>query len=135
MHELSFSLVYRYDPGASGIRLPVTLSAFGTMVEVAAKLDTGSSACVFTRDIGEALGLEVELGEPQRFGTATGPFATFGHFVQIECLGLYWDALVYFAADPAFRRNVLGRQGWLERVQVALVDYERTLYLSPYGSE
>ena len=33
--------------------------------------------------------------------------------------------------DPAFRRNVLGRRGWLEHVRVAFVDYERLLFLGP----
>jgi hypothetical protein len=40
---------------------------------------------------------------------------------------------VYFAADAAFSRNVLGRQGWIDRIRLGLVDYEGKLYLSDYS--
>jgi len=39
---------------------------------------------------------------------------------------------VYFSADTSFTRNVLGRQGWLDRIKLGLVDYEEKLYLSDY---
>lgn len=49
-------------------------------------------------------------------------------------LGLEFSALVFFAQDPAFARNFLGRKGWLDRLRVAIIDYDRTLYLSTYDS-
>jgi hypothetical protein len=39
---------------------------------------------------------------------------------------------VYFAKDESFTRNVLGRQGWLDRVKLGLIDYEGRLFLSKY---
>jgi len=41
------------------------------------------------------------------------------------------DTIVYFAAEPNFPRNVLGQQGWLDRVRLALNHYDAVLYLSP----
>jgi hypothetical protein len=40
---------------------------------------------------------------------------------------------VYFAKEESFTRNVLGRQGWLDRVKLGLIDYEGKLLLSAYG--
>lgn len=48
-------------------------------------------------------------------------------------LGLAYDTTVYFADDPQFGRNVLGRQGWLDCVQLGLIDYDGKLYLSDYN--
>jgi hypothetical protein len=47
-------------------------------------------------------------------------------------LGIETTTTVYFAADEAFTRNVLGRQGWLNVIRLGLVDYEGKLYLSHY---
>ncbi|MCX6603464.1 MAG: hypothetical protein NTV52_07710 [Acidobacteria bacterium] len=54
--------------------------------------------------------------------------------MTISTLGLETDSTVYFFADEAIRKNVLGRRGWLDRVRLAIVDYEQVLYLGPYDS-
>ena len=40
--------------------------------------------------------------------------------------------MVFFAEDENFRRNVLGRNGWLDRVVIGINDYDGKLYLSRY---
>ncbi|MFN7930191.1 MAG: hypothetical protein U0Y68_20160 [Blastocatellia bacterium] len=82
--------------------------------------------------MGEQLGLQIESGVPETFGTAAGAFLAYGHEVTLVVLGLDVIATVYFAADEHFTRNVLGRQGWLDRVRLGLVDYDGQLYLSRY---
>jgi len=51
------------------------------------------------------------------------------------CWDLIFDATIYFAANEAFKRNVLGRRGFLDRVLLGLNDYEGKMYLSCSGSE
>jgi len=43
-------------------------------------------------------------------------------------------AIVCFAQDSGFNRNFLGRSGWLDRLRIAIIDYDRMLLLSAYGS-
>jgi len=31
--------------------------------------------------------------------------------------------------------NLLGREGWLQKVRLAVVDYDSTLYISPYQEQ
>jgi hypothetical protein len=64
--------------------------------------------------------------------TVAGDFLTYAHEVNLVVLGIETTTTVYFAADESFSRNVLGRQGWLDRVRLGLVDYDGTLYLSAY---
>lgn len=78
------------------------------------------------------MGIEVESGEPLVFATAAGQVHTFGHDVEIETLGIRTEARVYFFANPHIAKNLLGRTGWLDRVRLAIVDYDQTLYLAPY---
>jgi hypothetical protein len=40
--------------------------------------------------------------------------------------------MVYFFADPAINKNLLGRNGFLDRIRLGLVHYDRELYLAPY---
>jgi hypothetical protein len=95
-----------YDAGLPGITVAAALRLNGTSTTCEAKVDTGSTYCLFARCHGEALGFNIESGFP-----------------------------VGFAADDAFQRNVLGRRGFLEQMMLGLVDYEGKLYLSRYGEE
>lgn len=46
-----------------------------------------------------------------------------------------FDSYIFFASDESFRRNVLGRHGWLDRLIIGINDYEGKLYLSRYESQ
>ncbi len=103
-------------------------------VELLAKLDTGAAHCIFERSYAEMLGVDVESGRVQRFRTVAGSFAAHEHEITIQTLGIEFSATVFFAQDAAFNRNFLGRSGWLDRLRIAIIDYDRELHFSPYGS-
>lgn len=131
-HQLHFASVIPYDIGALGITVPVILRASGTVASFDAKLDTGSSHCVFKRLHGEFLGFAIESGWPRTFSTATGIFQAYGHWVTLSVKEFDFDVMVYFAKDDEYNRNVLGRHGFLQLVRLGLVDYEGQLFLSRY---
>jgi len=131
--EIYFDIDYDYDTLETGIMLPAELRFGEETSDVRAKLDTGSTFCVFERKHGERLGLDIESGIPLRMITATGRFDTFGHRINFSVLGIETEATVYFAADDSFFLNILGRHGWLDRVKLGLIDYEGKLLLSAYG--
>lgn len=134
-YQLVFTESLTYDPGRAGITVDVTLSLSRDTVDCEAKIDTGASFCIFARNIGEELGIEVESGIRQLIGTVTGNFVVYLHEVNLSVPGVEMTALVGFAENAAFRRNVLGRRGFLEQVTLGLVDYEGKLYLSRYVEE
>ena len=101
-------------------------------VDCEAKVDTGSSNCIFARGVGEELGLDVETGLRLLVGTVTGTFVAYLHEVNLSVTSFEFSGLVGFAEDNEFRRNVLGRRGFVEQIVLGLVDYEGTLYLSRY---
>ena len=72
--NLEFEHTYFYNTLKSGIGLPVILKSGEEMVEIHAKIDTGSSHCIFERQHGELLNVEIETGRPSVIGTATGSF-------------------------------------------------------------
>ena len=129
-----FDTSHHYSEPADGINVPITLCRGRQSVELLAKLDTGAAHCIFERKYAEMLGLEVESGRLQRFRTVAGLFSAYEHEVTIETLGIEFSATVFFAQDSAFNRNFLGRSGWLDRLRIAIIDYDRTLFLSPYQS-
>ena len=128
-YQMSFARLINYDAGLPGISLNITLGLFDTSVALTAKLDTGSTNCIFERRIGESLGFEIESGERIRIGTPTGSFTTYRHWVTLTILDYSFDVGVCFAEDPFLNRNVLGRQGFLDRMQIGLVDHEGKLFL------
>lgn len=134
METLAFRTKYAYSPSASGIEIEVGLRAgVNDPVRLLAKIDTGASFCIFQRDYAERMGIDVESGIPRWIGTPTGGFDAFGHAVTLSCFDWTFETIVYFAKPPEFNRNVLGRQGWLQRFRMAIVDHDSTLYLSEFN--
>ena len=119
---------HHHTTAVDGIDVPIALCIGRQSVGPIAKLDTGAAHCVFERKYAEILGLDVEFGWLQRFRTVTGSFAAYEHEVTIQTLGVESSALVFFAQDATFNRNLLGRSGWLD----AIIDYDRMLFVSPY---
>ncbi len=131
-YAIEFSTIHDYDTLKTGITLPVTLGYNSLTIDFEVKLDTGSSHCIFERRYGENLGLEIESGTLEKFGTATVGFYAYGHEIVLSVLEIETVSTVYFAKEESFTRNVLGRQGWLDRVKLGLIDYEGKLLLSAY---
>ncbi len=131
--SIAYEKVYEYDTLQSGITVVVEMSYSGESRQIRAKIDTGAENCIFERKHGERLGIEIESGREQIFNTANSSFTAFGHEVTLSVLGIETYSKVYFAKEEWFTRNVLGRQGWLDRVKLGLIDYEGKLLLSAYG--
>ena len=132
MFQLDFEYFSVYDAGKIGIDLDVSLQLGIQTVDFTAKIDTGSSRCIFERRLGEELGLQIETGLPQQFGTATGGFLAFGHELTLIVAGFEFESMVFFPENENINRNVLGRTGWLDRIILGLIDYEGKIYLSRY---
>lgn len=130
-HQLTFASVYDY--GTEAIIVPAELRFADKTVRVDAYVDTGATFCVFKRELGTALDLDVETGTPLLLSTVTGSFNAYGHTLTLTTFGYSFDVMVYFAAHESFKRNVLGRRGWLDHVRLALVDYQGKLYLSRHN--
>lgn len=135
MYQLNFEKQILYDVGEAGISVDVQIIYSDLNVSFEAKIDTGSTACIFERNYGERLGLKIENGSPQRFSSVNGSFTAFGHLVTITIAGFEFNSTVFFAEDENFKRNVLGRHGFLDRIVIGINDYDGKLYLSRYESE
>jgi len=131
-YPLSFRIRHPYKPDCRGVNLPVTLSAGRETVTLIASVDTGAEYCLFDRGFAEALLIEPEQGIRLDFETVAGRFRAWGHHLTLNILGVETNALVYFYENPEVKKNVLGRNGWLNRVRLGLVDHDSLVYLSAY---
>ena len=132
--RLEFSTTHRYVSQEDAITVPITLRAGVRSLEVVAKLDTGSDFCIFERRCADVLRLDLEAASLQRFRTATGVFTAFARQVQICTFDAEFISTVYFAEDPDFSKNIVGRHGWLDRFRVGIIDHDQLLYLNDYDS-
>lgn len=135
MYQIEFTTVHCYSSEREGIALPVVLTVGENSVRLAASIDTGATFCIFRNELAEALGLDPANAPLKRFRTANSTFEALAHEVEISVLGVTTFSTVYFFADAAINKNVLGRVGWLDRVRLGLVDHDATMYLAPYDTE
>ena len=129
---LEFDVLHEYSLFKVGITVEAILHNGSLSVDVEARIDTGSTYCVFERHHGEGLDLDIEIGMPVDIGTATGSFRAYEHELTLTVLGIETISTVYFAESDYFDRNVLGRIGWLDRVKLGLIEQEGRLFLSEY---
>src|SRR5262249_40352091 len=108
-HTLVFEheLEYLDAPRNSGITIEVSLIRGNKERRIPAKIDTGAEYCIFQRDYGDALDLDVLSGQPITFGSAGGPFNAWGHYVVIRTFDFEHESLVFFSDSYGFRRNLL----------------------------
>ena len=132
--QLSFTEELNYDDNPAGITIFVSLGYGEKNFRVEAKVDPGAEVCLFTHDVARRLGIVVETGIPITLNTLTGPLEAFGHEVTLQTCEMVFQSTVYFAKYPNLPRNILGRQGWLRKLKLAVIDYDNLLYLSEYDS-
>jgi hypothetical protein len=132
---LHFSQRYKYDSLEDGITLDTILRYGNKEFQGKAKVDTGAHYCLFAREIGEWLEIDVESGIQRELGTLRGAFTAFGHEITLGTLGFFFDTTVYFAKDENLTRNLLGRHGWLMLLRLAIIDYDAEIYLSRYDDQ
>ncbi len=130
--SINFARSFSYNAGENGITVPVEIKLSGKAAAFDAKIDTGSTNCIFARSYGEKIEIEIESGLPKRIRTATGSFLTYEHAVTLAVLEYDFDVLVCFAADDEFQTNVLGRHGFLMQIKLGIIEYENKLLISFY---
>jgi hypothetical protein len=133
--QLTFAEAFSYPDDPSGITLPVALIYGSKAIRIAAKVDTGAAVCLFSHEDGLQLGLLVAQGIPIVLSSLGGPLEAFGHEVILQTGTLAFQSLVYFAKYLGLPRNILGRQGWLRNLRLAVIDYDNLLYLSAYDAQ
>lgn len=131
---LDFTIRYKFNARETGITIPATLRLGGQTVVCDAKVDTGAQVCIFQRALGQALNIEIETGDRIVLSSLGGSLIAFGHEVTLHTLGLEFDSLVYFAAQDNLPRNLLGREGWLQKLRLAVIDYDAEIYLASYDA-
>ncbi len=77
--QLNFSQRHQYRSLVTGHALDTVLSCGPKRIECLAKVDTGAQCCLFEREIGEYLDLEVESGMRMEMDTLAGSLVAFGH--------------------------------------------------------
>jgi hypothetical protein len=132
--QLFFDVRYEYDSRLVGITIYANLTYGDVGMTVQAKVDPGAEYCLFQREVADDLGIELTSGDFRRFDTLAGSVDAYGHTVKLSTLGIEFDSHVYFAAEYGLKRNLLGQNGWLRKMRVAIIDYDATIYLSKYDS-
>ncbi len=134
-HQLSFQIKYHFTEIDGGITIPAGLMADNYTLVCEAKIDSGAEYCLFQRELAERLNLDVESGIPVRLKTLAGSLTAYGHSITLETLGLAFESTVLFTAGYGTKRNILGRNGWLNNLHLALTMDDEMVYLSHAWSQ
>ncbi len=90
-------------------------------VDFEAKIDAGSTFCIFERKHAERLGLDVESGEETRISTATNYFSAYKHELRLLVMNIETVSTVYFAKEESVHAQC-SRQTRLARPRESWAD-------------
>src|SRR5437867_7677169 len=127
--NLSFSVLHGYGTSGEGIVVPVILSVGEEAIGLTARVDTGSTFCVFQRGYEEALGIDTERGLHGRIGIVTGGFDAFGHALTLNALGYTFNVVVCSLRNTLSPGTFSAGAAGSIRSILASVEYEGKLYI------
>ena len=112
---------------------PCVLICGSKAIRISAKVDTGAAVCLFSHEDGLKLGLPVTQGMPS---CCRASVARWKLSVMKSLPDWYpgFSKPRVLAQYPGLPRNILGRQGWLRNLRLAVIDYDNLLYLGAYDS-
>lgn len=129
----SVALPYSSDPSL-GTRFPgieVTIYGPEGSDTTIAHIDTGADYCYFDGERYQGLGINLHSGVRQRLITASRHETEFYlHEVELEFLKQRVPVTVGFSTR-SMRREILGRNGFLEYVQLGIRERHETVLIEP----
>ncbi|MGH9838335.1 MAG: hypothetical protein ACREEM_06090 [Blastocatellia bacterium] len=136
---MSWQITYRHrltcDPKQPNMTLPVALTANNRTETTEAVIDNGSTLCVFQRKIADWPGINVERGIEAHVSAMGTIIQIYGHEVTLTLGELSLVLFVYFPAYQHIPRNLLGRQGFLQKFLVGLDDHGGYVYLGYHDDQ
>lgn len=134
-YQLDFEKLISFDDTSNGIALEAEIRYSDVSVKIDARIDTGAAYSIFERRFGEDLGLEIESGMRQRFGTSAGGFYAYSFRVTLLTADLEFNSMVFFTEDASFTKNVLDKITWLDNLALGLVAGAGKIYLNRFEEE
>lgn len=133
MPTIDFPVVRRYlgTPPDAEPKVAVKLSRIDRPdrhVRTLALVDSGADHCLFQREFGERLGLELDDLPLASGQTAGGPIQIPVCRLQVEILGQVFECRVGFVEGEKLPNNLLGRQGVFDQIQVGFRESRLEFY-------
>jgi len=129
----SISLPYPIDEvsGRSFPGIEVVIHGPERSRSAVAHIDTGADYCCFDGVRAPFLGLDLFRGSRRKLSTASGTaFEIYLHEVELEFLGKRFSTVAGFSTHT-LRREVVGRIGFLEYVQLGLREKHQIVFIEP----
>src|SRR5437870_13555646 len=96
--QLLFESQHKYATREGNLNVRTILSTETQQVHCVAAIDTGATVCLFQRELGEALDLDLETEPFIQLSTLTGTLRAYGHEVTLQTFDVVLQTTVYFAA-------------------------------------
>ncbi|MCI0691392.1 retroviral-like aspartic protease family protein [candidate division KSB1 bacterium] len=135
-HQLNYRPLLVETGGRKELTIPppvieVTFLHSGLTTSDFAIIDSGSTFSLFSREIADELGIAVLQGRTQKLTTLGGPILVYGHEVTIKIVpNFQYKTEILFSEYP-IPRNLLGHNGFLNQMAIALRSKFGLIYLNP----
>ncbi len=109
--------------------IPIRLkSVDGEWITFDAFVDSGASYSIFTAEIGEILGLDVESGKKIYVTVGDGSLITvYLHELEVKIGEIIFKATVGFSKQLGIGFNIIGRKDFFERFKVCFDEREKVV--------
>ncbi len=113
--------------------LSIHLTYESIVVHLPALIDTGADYTIFSREVAESLGINVELGKMIVLEGAGGNIVGYLHPINVELCGKVIEVMACFSGKDDIPEHILGRKDVLNHFQFTLS--KDWFELEPYSDE
>jgi len=100
--------------------IPVGLWNKGNFITTDALIDSGADDCIFSAEIGEAIGLKITQGKKNQYMGVSGKSVdVYFHRINIEIGGHKFDnSYIGFSFHTGFKGGLLGQEGFFNLFKI-----------------
>jgi len=126
-------MVYPYQKSHGEYYPVVKLSLIHqeTKLIIEALVDSGANISIFSADVAESLGIDIESGKKMFLGGVGGRILGYEHLVEMEIAGRRFSSKVVFSREFLVSFNLIGRESVFDRFIICFNEKRRIVELRP----
>jgi predicted aspartyl protease len=101
----------------------------GKRIRSQALVDSGATISIFSEEVAETLGIEIEKGKKTILGGVGGRIVGYIHKVRIRVAGKEFLCPIVFSREYLVSFNLLGRDGFFRRFRIIFEEKQNRLRL------
>lgn len=118
---VKYRFPYKLRDGKTFPMIPVSVGYGRKRWDIYALLDSGASIFLFTRELGEKIGLDIEKGIKDDLGGIGNGMVVYKHKINLKVRNKIFKIEAAFSKERFFDINIIGRKDVFNKMNITFI--------------